>query len=300
MELYKNKELFEQVVIKISEEQKINPSIIEKDYYVTIILRELAKKLPNLVFKGGTSLSKCYNLIKRFSEDIDITIKEEKPTESQRSKIKTAIIEVLSMFGFELLNPDEIKSRMEYNKYKIDYPAMFNMGGLKNYVYVESVVSVKSFPIETKETKSIIYDYLKENGFDKEIEEYNLQPFSLQVQTLERTFIDKVFAICDYYLDGRITEHSRHLYDIYKLMPYVNLNNDMKQLIAEVREYRKNNKYCYSAVDGVVINELLEKMVKEDTYKKDYNDITAQLLYENVDYATAISVIKKIIESKVF
>ena len=84
MELYKNRELFEQIIIKISEEKGINPSIIEKDYYVTIILRELSKRLPNLVFKGGTSLSKCYDLIKRFSEDIDITVKEEKPTESQQ------------------------------------------------------------------------------------------------------------------------------------------------------------------------------------------------------------------------
>ena len=300
MELYKNKEVFEQIIIKISEEKGINPSIIEKDYYVTIILKELAKRLPNLVFKGGTSLSKCYDLIKRFSEDIDITIKEEKPTESQRIKIKTAMLEVLDLFNFQLLNPEEIKSRMEYNTYKIDYPAIFNMGGLKNYVYVESVVSVRSFPIETREAKSVIYDFLKENGFDKEIEEYNLQPFTLQVQTLERTFIDKVFAICDYYIDGRITEHSRHLYDIYKLMPYITLNEDIKQLITEVREYRKNNKYCYSAVDGANVNELLEKIIKENTYKKDYNNITTKLLYEDISYEQAISVIQKIIDSKVF
>ena len=52
----------------------MSQAIIEKDYYVTLVLRELAKQVPNLLFKGGTSLSKCYKIIDRFSEDIDITL----------------------------------------------------------------------------------------------------------------------------------------------------------------------------------------------------------------------------------
>ena len=48
--------------------------VIEKDYYVTMLLKLLSDKIPYIVFKGGTSLSKCYKVIKRFSEDIDITI----------------------------------------------------------------------------------------------------------------------------------------------------------------------------------------------------------------------------------
>lgn len=47
--------------------------IIEKDYYITLILRLLSEKLDGVVFKGGTSLSKGYHAISRFSEDIDIT-----------------------------------------------------------------------------------------------------------------------------------------------------------------------------------------------------------------------------------
>lgn len=300
MELYEDKRLFEQVILTISEEQKINPSIIEKDYFVTVILRELSKRLPNMIFKGGTSLSKCYNLIKRFSEDIDISIQEEKPTENQRTKIKTAVLDVLNQFNFQLLNPNEIKSRMQYNKYKINYPAMFNpMSGLKDYVYIESLVSVWSFPVERKTTKSIIYDFFKSNGYEKEIEKYNLSPFDLQVQTLERTFIDKVFAICDYLIDKRIEGHSRHLYDIYKIIPYITLQ-DMKDLVKEVRKYRKNNKHCYSAVDGIDINELLQKIIRENIYKRDYNDITKQLLYERVDYDQVLSGLQKVIDSKIF
>ena len=57
-----------------SERFGILPIVVEKDYYVTMILRGLSERLGNVVFKGGTSLSKCHKVIKRFSEDIDITI----------------------------------------------------------------------------------------------------------------------------------------------------------------------------------------------------------------------------------
>ena len=71
MILHKHKELFQQTVEMVAEEMKINATIIEKDYFVTYILKELVKREPSIIFKGGTSLSKCYKLIERFSEDIE-------------------------------------------------------------------------------------------------------------------------------------------------------------------------------------------------------------------------------------
>jgi predicted nucleotidyltransferase component of viral defense system len=55
-----NKELFNQAIIMASEAMIINPATIEKDYYVTYFLKELVASDPNIVFRGGTSLSKCY------------------------------------------------------------------------------------------------------------------------------------------------------------------------------------------------------------------------------------------------
>lgn len=60
MNLHENKELFDQAVINASEEFGIDVPIIEKDYFVTLFLKKLLEKQPDLVFKGGTSLSKCY------------------------------------------------------------------------------------------------------------------------------------------------------------------------------------------------------------------------------------------------
>ena len=85
--LHENKEEFLNAVSLCVEKYGIIPEIIEKDYYVTMILRLLAADQPSVVFKGGTSLSKCYKVIKRFSEDIDITIDKDL-TWGQKKKIK--------------------------------------------------------------------------------------------------------------------------------------------------------------------------------------------------------------------
>ena len=92
--LHNNKGLFEQVILRTADDLGINPAIIEKDYYVTLFLKEIVKVYPDIIFKGGTSLSKCHKLIHRFSEDIDLNIDtENKPTEGQRKKLKEAIVQ---------------------------------------------------------------------------------------------------------------------------------------------------------------------------------------------------------------
>ncbi len=73
MFLHNDEELFKDVIIAASVDQKCPVAIVEKDYYVTMILKLLAQVEPGCVFKGGTSLSKCHHVIDRFSEDIDIT-----------------------------------------------------------------------------------------------------------------------------------------------------------------------------------------------------------------------------------
>ena len=72
--LHNNKDQFQDAIELAYEQTGIMAQAIEKDYYVTMLLRLLSEKMPYIVFKGGTSLSKCHKVIKRFSEDIDITI----------------------------------------------------------------------------------------------------------------------------------------------------------------------------------------------------------------------------------
>ena len=81
-----DRELLHDIIVMVSEKSGIEENIIEKDYYVTLLLKELARRNSNVVFKGGTSLSKAYHVIDRFSEDIDITF-DEHMGESRRKKM---------------------------------------------------------------------------------------------------------------------------------------------------------------------------------------------------------------------
>ena len=71
MNLHHDKDAFEELVTAASVELKIPAPIIEKDYYVTLALKELTAHIKDMVFKGGTSLTKCYQILDRFSEDIE-------------------------------------------------------------------------------------------------------------------------------------------------------------------------------------------------------------------------------------
>jgi predicted nucleotidyltransferase component of viral defense system len=99
MKLHNDKALFEQIVIETFEQVGIKREVIEKDYYVTMILKELSLNLPHLLFKGGTSLSKCYKLINRFSEDIDLTLEDGYLTQGQRQNEKKVIVKVCDGLG---------------------------------------------------------------------------------------------------------------------------------------------------------------------------------------------------------
>ena len=71
-----NRELFHDAILLTSQKLEVSEDIVEKDYYVTLILKKLSSIEYPIVFKGGTSLSKAFHVIDRFSEDIDITFTE--------------------------------------------------------------------------------------------------------------------------------------------------------------------------------------------------------------------------------
>ena len=296
--LHNDKELFRQAVLLTSQNLNIDSGIVEKDYYVTMFLKELSKFQPNIIFKGGTSLSKCYNLIKRFSEDIDLSLySENSPTEKQRKELKKNIMEVIKKFGFSLTNPDAVGSNRKYNKYVIDFPSAFEYMSLKQHLIVETSVFVKAYPCEKRLAGCYIYDYFKQSGKNDIIEEYDLEAFELYVQTLDRTFIDKLFALGDYYLSDKISEHSRHIYDLYKIYPIVKDNENLKALYNNVRKQRQSHEANLSANENVNMRELLQEIVDKEIYKSDYETITKSLLFEDIPYETAIKSLHDILSS---
>lgn len=255
--LHENKEEFTTAINLASEKFGILPAVVEKDYYVTLILRKLSEKTDYIVFKGGTSLSKCYKVIKRFSEDIDITI-DTKLSQGQMKKIKSAIKEIADELRLSIPNIDDTRSRRSYNRYILEYQSVVNEPdeAIRTAVLMETSFAEISFPTVSLHVHSYIGDMMKDEA-PEELINFCLDTFEMKVQGIERTLADKVFAICDYYLQDRVKRHSRHIYDIYKLLPLVPQNEEFKALVKEVRNIRSLTNICPSAQPNVNIPDIL-------------------------------------------
>lgn len=295
MLLHRNKDLFENLIKLTANNLNIDNSMVEKDYFAMLFLKELYKVSNNIVLKGGTSLSKCYKIINRFSEDIDISLENDKDTESVKKILSHNIKQIISEQYFNLENENKIWSNSDYNKYLIDYKPIFKNDYVNEYLIIETSTFIKSYPHKINKISTFIYDYIKRTNYEM-VSKYMLEPFEIKVQNLERTFIDKIYALCDYYILDKINEHSRHIYDLYMLLPYINLDSSLSKLAFEVKKLRSIHKQCPSAKDGIDINKKLSEIVKRNIYENDYNKITYNLLYKKVKYSDAIKVINKIIE----
>ena len=173
MKLHNSKESFETLIRIVSDYYKIDPALVEKDYFVTLLLKELTERVPSLLFKGGTSLSKCHRVIDRFSEDIDLTLDEDHQTQGQKKQMKNELVEACEVLGLHLTNFDEIRSRRDYNCYKIVYPIQHSSVSVKPLLLVETTYITKAYPSELRPATSIIYDYLHETGNETAIENTN-------------------------------------------------------------------------------------------------------------------------------
>lgn len=298
--LHNDKKSFSQAVELVVSKQNLRPEIVEKDYYVTMILRLLSERLPFIVFKGGTSLSKCHKAINRFSEDIDITI-DTAISQGQKKNVKEAIEEVSSLLGLSIPNLDETRSRRDYNRYEIAYSSIQQAKdfAVQPMVFLETSYTAVSFPVVELDVYNYIGDMMTEEA-PNYIEQYQLSPFKMKVQGLDRTLADKVFAICDYYLQGKVNGHSRHLYDIFKILPFVPQNEEFKNLVQDVRTVRAESPVCPSAKEGVDVPALLKKIIEENTYRPDYNNVTEKLLKDDLKYDDVIVALKTITENGMF
>ena len=298
MSWYKEyKEQWKEIIETVASEEHRTTQMVEKDTIQSMILLGLSKSEISFVFKGGTSLSKCYGLIDRFSEDIDLSMNC-RPTESEKKKTKNIITGIGDDMGFKLMNPDDIQSRHNYNKYVFEYESLFSDIPLE--LIVETSFYQAVYPVEIHEVGSFIGKFCKQRNIELPIP-FEAAFVNMQVQSLERTFIDKVFAICDYRIQDMQDRDSRHLYDIAKLLSEIELTDSIADLIDKVREDRMQSKNNPSAQPEHDIPKMLKEIIESRFYEPDYNNITKRLLYEDVSYDEAIANgIAKLVEMEIF
>lgn len=248
MTLDQHQELLADAIRATSEYYHIAPVYIEKDYWISKILQQLSQSryAGCTVFKGGTSLSKGYGLINRFSEDVDVAVLTGGLSGNQ---IKTLIYNVCKDItqGLEEQDVPELTSKgSRYRKALYNYPSSMN-DPMYSFVANRVIVEINSFanpyPYVKRQIKSFITSYMEEKGMQSLIEEYDLHPFDLNVLDKRRTLCEKVvsllrFSFMDNPVEG-LSSKIRHFYDIYFLlndaecMEYVNGNflKDAQNLI---------------------------------------------------------------------
>lgn len=290
----------------------INQVAIEKDWWVTVTLKALFQTdcREALIFKGGTSLSKGFNIIERFSEDIDLTIGHsffgiEKTSKSQREKLrKTArayIHETLSVqldarlkemgiTGYSIENITQVQDKNgEWKAIDSDkdptvillhYPSIVEetISYIPPRVKIEISCLSMDEPTEEREIRSLIGESFEDEDTDAGSRIRTVVP--------TRTFLEKLFLLAEEFQKEkpRSVRMSRHLYDLEKLMDTAYGREALadRSLYDAIVEHRKAYyalKYVnYDLHAPATIDFMLPEQARE-AWKADYTDMRRFFIY---------------------
>lgn len=223
MKLHLDKNAFAVLLEDIHAKTGYRTDVLEKDYYVVLILNELAVMQKNglpAYFKGGTALYKALKTTNRFSEDIDLSVDTRGCSRTQSDKrLERATKKYTSLRRDPAqgrTNRSEVISVYIYDPATAydSSDALQRFGKLK----IEATSFTISEPVDTLEVSPMLYDLASEE--QKRILEsvYEVKPFGIQTITLERIFVDKLFAAEAYVrnssVEHRAFEAAKHIYDL--------------------------------------------------------------------------------------
>jgi predicted nucleotidyltransferase component of viral defense system len=220
------------IINNIAFQTGLSPNAVEKDWWVTMVLKAIFQTSCSeyLIFKGGTSLSKGWDLIKRFSEDCDLAIyrsffnMEGEIGKKERTKLRkiscSFIKEKLSVeidtmlqkqgiVDYRVIVPQSMVSDADPQDLYIAYPTLFpELDYMRNQVKLEIGCRSLREPFEKIPVRSVIADFIGEEAY-----------FPINIVSPKRTFLEKIFLLHEEFQLNRHAERmSRHLYDLEKLM----------------------------------------------------------------------------------
>jgi hypothetical protein len=315
MNLHENISLYRDAIRFTAQQMNLKPEYIEKDYWVTYALytifnNEIGK---NSVFKGGTALSKCYNMIERFSEDIDLVVlRREGETDSKlKSKLKavsTVVETVLPEVPIEGITHKmgmNRKTAHSYNKeFKGDY------GQVRDVIILESTWLGYYEPYTTKSIVSFVGQMMLDNKQSDIAKENGLLPFDLLALEPIRTICEKIMSMVRFsYGENPIDDLKkklRHTYDLHQLLKQEEFFkffqstafDEMLLKVAndDVTSFRNNNKWLnYHPIEALIFKDL-ENVWNE--LRTIYNGDFKNLVYGELPKEEAILETLKMIQER--
>ena len=300
------------------------PFAIEKDWWVCMVLRAVfkSKYKDQIIFKGGTSLSKAYQIIERFSEDVDLIIDknllgfaEDPETKTQMKKLrKTAGKFVISEFREELVKQLE-KLEISENEYEIKYSEIIDDLSDPNHLELvyNSVIPQESYvqqkvliemgaramtePSEKKMVESFIEKHYKDAPF-------SLPQFEVLVTVPTKTFLEKILLIHEEFSKPieriRSERMSRHLFDLHQLYhteygKRALIDDSLFERIVDFRKRMNNSKWInYDNHKKGLINIIPPQEIM-NKWEEDYRIMQGSMIVgESPNFKTLIEIMKEI------
>ncbi|MCH2451321.1 MAG: nucleotidyl transferase AbiEii/AbiGii toxin family protein [Gracilimonas sp.] len=314
----RKKQVYEQVAAN----EGLPPVAIEKDFWVTLVLESVfeLEQAEKMVFKGGTSLSKGWNLIQRFSEDVDLAVDRKafgfdgKLGSSKRTKLRKAIREfVLEKLTPELVNHLQEKgadvevevwesenSDEDPSTIEVRFPAVTeSVKYLLPRVLIEINARSLIEPNEEKELTPLVGSVFPQLEID-------LIPVKIPCVLPRRTFLEKVFLLHEEFQKNpdemRAERLSRHLYDVEAIMDTEHGKEALEdeELYMDIIHHRKH----LTKISGIDYKKHLPgtiSLVPPDAsikqWKDDYREMQESMIHgDSVSFDKLIDRMKELME----
>lgn len=267
------RDTLEELILNINNRTGIRNDILEKDYYVCLILKELSFKQNYLqaYFKGGTAVYKILDHMNRFSEDIDLTVRvnSNESNNSNKIRLKKSALDY-KIKELELIEEETIDKKGSITSF-YKYNSLFNLNELfkSEKIQIESTSFTVSEPVSTYTIEPLIYKYASEN--EKKIleQKFNISKFNIKIIKLERIFVDKIFAAEFYYERKMYQDVAKHLYDISIMFKNENIKKLLKnkqELIKLINYKRKEEELRIGGISNT------KKIIDFDYMKLNFDD----------------------------
>ncbi|MDO1449640.1 nucleotidyl transferase AbiEii/AbiGii toxin family protein [Rhodocytophaga aerolata] len=296
MRLHLNKTLFRQAVQFTAQQLNIPEIYIEKDYWVTFALNTIFNnEIGNdTVFKGGTALSKCFNMIERFSEDIDLVVfrREGESNNKLNAKIKKisdVVSTVLPEVTIEGLTHKMGMNRKTAHSYNKEFQG--NYGQVRDAIVLEATWLGYFEPYTTRKINSFVGSMMLNNGQPAITKENELMPFEVRVLDPTRTLCEKIMSLVRFsYGESPIEDLKkkiRHTYDLHQLLQqaeFLDFFNSpafdemlLKVANDDIVSFKNNNQWLkYHPIQAIMFREL--ESIWNDL-KSAYNGTFSNLVY---------------------
>lgn len=262
MKLHQNTELYIDMVQFTADEMGIKAIYVEKDYWVTYALHKIFhNEIGNdTVFKGGTALSKCYSMIDRFSEDIDLVVlrREGDSDNKLKTKLKTisqVVSEVLPEVAIDDITKKMGMNRKTAHTYNKEFSG--NYGQVRDVIILEATWLGYHEPFTNRPMQSFVGQMMLTNGQASIAEANGLMPFEVRVLDPTRTLCEKIMSLVRFsYGENPIEDlrkKIRHTYDLHQLLQQTAFSEflhspDFDEMLLkvgndDVRSFKNNNEW---------------------------------------------------------